>query len=83
VRHTDCHPGIFAHPFRSERTFSGQAYLGPVGRASRLFWVVVRLPVPVFGLLFGREWFAEPGTATTMICGDILSEAHPGAIRVQ
>jgi hypothetical protein len=24
---------------------------------------MVALPVPVFGLLFGREWFTEPGRA--------------------
>jgi LmbE family N-acetylglucosaminyl deacetylase len=60
-----------------------RSQIGPAGRASRLFWVVVRLPVPVFGLLFGREWFAEPGTAITTICGDILSEADPGAVSVK
>lgn len=31
------------------------------GRARRLPRAMVALPVPVFGLLFGREWFAEPG----------------------
>lgn len=30
------------------------------GRAGRLARAMVALPVPVFGLLFGREWFAEP-----------------------
>jgi LmbE family N-acetylglucosaminyl deacetylase len=35
------------------------------GRASRLARAMVALPVPVFGLLFGREWFAEPGGAAT------------------
>jgi LmbE family N-acetylglucosaminyl deacetylase len=35
----------------------------PSGRARRLPRAMVALPVPVFGLLFGREWFAEPGRA--------------------
>jgi LmbE family N-acetylglucosaminyl deacetylase len=30
------------------------------GRAAGLHRVVPALPVPVFGLLFGREWFVEP-----------------------
>jgi len=29
------------------------------GRSARLMGILVRLPVPVFGLLMGREWFAE------------------------
>ncbi len=31
------------------------------GRTARLARVMVALPAPVFGLLFGREWFVEPG----------------------
>ncbi|MBO0837915.1 MAG: PIG-L family deacetylase, partial [Actinobacteria bacterium] len=31
------------------------------GRSSRLFRLAVSLPVPVFALLAGREWFSEPG----------------------
>jgi LmbE family N-acetylglucosaminyl deacetylase len=31
------------------------------GRTARLARVMVSLPAPVFGLLFGREWFVEPG----------------------
>ena len=30
------------------------------GRGSRLFRLMVRLPVPLFRLVAGREWFAEP-----------------------
>lgn len=30
------------------------------GRAAALFRLLIRLPVPVFGLLMGREWFREP-----------------------
>jgi LmbE family N-acetylglucosaminyl deacetylase len=29
------------------------------GRSARLMRILVRLPVPVFGLILGREWFAE------------------------
>ena len=35
--------------------------LGGAGRMSRLFRIAVSLPVPVFALLAGREWFTEPG----------------------
>ena len=33
------------------------------GRTARLARVMVALPVPVYGLLLGREWFTEPGVA--------------------
>jgi len=33
------------------------------GRSARAFRLLAALPVPVFGLLLGREWFAEPGAA--------------------
>jgi hypothetical protein len=32
-------------------------------RSSRLFRLAVRLPVPVFKLLAGREWFIDPTVA--------------------
>jgi LmbE family N-acetylglucosaminyl deacetylase len=35
------------------------------GRAARLARVMVALPVPVYGALFGREWFTEPGVPAT------------------
>jgi hypothetical protein len=34
--------------------------------------VLVALPVPLFGLVCGREWFAEPGATTSAVSGDIL-----------
>lgn len=34
------------------------------GRSARFFRLLVRLPVPVFGLIAGYEWFAEPGGRT-------------------
>jgi LmbE family N-acetylglucosaminyl deacetylase len=36
---------------------------GP-GRAAPVMRILTRLPVPVFGLLMGREWFAEASVAT-------------------
>jgi LmbE family N-acetylglucosaminyl deacetylase len=30
------------------------------GRAARLMRLLIRLPVPLFALVLGREWFAEP-----------------------
>jgi LmbE family N-acetylglucosaminyl deacetylase len=42
------------------------------GRASRLFRLAVAFPVPVFALLAGREWFAEPGAAPGPVLDDIL-----------
>jgi LmbE family N-acetylglucosaminyl deacetylase len=32
------------------------------GRSARLFGLMTKLPLPIFGLLFGREYFAEVGT---------------------
>jgi len=37
-----------------------------------MFRVLVKLPVPVFGLLCGREWFTEPGATITAVRRDIL-----------
>jgi hypothetical protein len=35
--------------------------------------VLLRLPVPVFGLLLGQEWFVEPGrTPAARVSRDIL-----------
>jgi len=36
-----------------------RSYVHSKGRTARLARVMLALPVPVFGLLFGREWFAE------------------------
>ena len=47
------------------------------GRAARLFRLVVRLPVPVFGLVAGREWYAEPGARTARPIRDVLQPAAP------
>jgi LmbE family N-acetylglucosaminyl deacetylase len=42
------------------------------GRAARLASVMLALPIPLFGLFFGREWFVEPGAAPAAIRRDIL-----------
>jgi len=34
--------------------------------------------MPIFGLVLGREWFAEPGAAVTRVRADILEAARPG-----
>jgi LmbE family N-acetylglucosaminyl deacetylase len=34
------------------------------GRAARLFRTLVRIPLPVFRIFCGTEWFAEPGGRT-------------------
>ena len=53
------------------------------GRAAGLHRAMLALPVPVFGLFFGREWFAEPGGAAAIIKRDILETAvtDPGSVR--
>ena len=47
------------------------------GRAARLFRLVVRLPVPVFGLVAGREWYVEPGARAARPIRDVLQPAAP------
>lgn len=49
---------------------------GAAGRASRVAWLLVRLPLPVFALVLGREWFVEPAATTTGVSGDILQSAR-------
>ncbi|MGH3189302.1 MAG: hypothetical protein ACRDPY_39710 [Streptosporangiaceae bacterium] len=46
-------------------------------RAAELAGVrlLVALPVPVYGLICGREWFVEPGAAPAGRRGDILAKA--------
>lgn len=47
------------------------------GRAGRLFRLMIRLPLPVFRLLGGREWFAEPGGRT----GELISPVTNPEVR--
>ena len=52
------------------------------GRSARAFRVLLRLPVPVFGLLLGREWFVEPGQPpAARISRDILRGWLPALFR--
>src|SRR6266496_4195173 len=54
--------------FAAQKQAALAAHRTPVygrGRAARLFRLAVRLPVPVFGLVAGREWYAEPGARTS------------------
>lgn len=41
------------------------------GRSARLARAMLALPVPLFAVLFGREWFVDPNAAATT-SGDIL-----------
>lgn len=61
------------------------AHITPVsgtGRMSRLFRVAVALPVPVFALFAGREWFIEPGARRGPIIDDIFRSRASRASRV-
>ena len=49
-----------------------RSYTRSAGRSARLARVMLALPVPVFGLLFGREWFVEPGRAARPVSREIL-----------
>jgi LmbE family N-acetylglucosaminyl deacetylase len=46
--------------------------VGGPGRSSRMFRLAVALPVPLFGLAAGREWFTEPGAAPGPRRDDVL-----------
>jgi LmbE family N-acetylglucosaminyl deacetylase len=45
------------------------------GRAARLARFMLALPVPLFALFLGREWFIEPGVAPAAQQRDILQPA--------
>jgi len=52
-----------------------KSFVSGRGRTARLARAMLALPVPVFGLMFGREWFVDPGAAAETISGDILRAA--------
>src|SRR5258706_5971903 len=52
-----------------------RSFVSGNGRTARLARALLALPVPVFGLFFGREWFVEPGAAPTTTSGEILGIA--------
>jgi len=45
------------------------------GRAARLARFMLALPVPLFALFLGREWFMEPGAGSSAVKHDILERA--------
>ncbi len=45
------------------------------GRAGRLARVMLALPVPLFRLFFGREWFIDPAATRSVTKHDILERA--------
>jgi LmbE family N-acetylglucosaminyl deacetylase len=49
-----------------------RSFLRSGGRSARLARVMLALPVPVFVVVFGREWFVEPGAAPGTRSGDIF-----------
>ena len=68
--------------FAAQKQAALAAHRTPVygkGRAGRLFRLLVRLPVPLFGLAAGREWYAEPGAAAA--AGKPLGNVLAPAIR--
>jgi LmbE family N-acetylglucosaminyl deacetylase len=42
---------------------ASQIWPNRVGRSGRVFWLLTRLPLPLFRLLLGREWFTESQSA--------------------
>lgn len=52
------------------------SFTGSKSRTSRLARLLLALPAPVFGLVLGREWFAEPGAAPTRVRTDLLRPAQ-------
>jgi LmbE family N-acetylglucosaminyl deacetylase len=50
-------------------------YANSAGRTARLGRVLMAAPVPVFGMVLGREWFAEPGVTAASVRGDVLEPA--------
>ncbi len=54
-----------------------RSQLNGVGRASQLFRVLIRLPVPIFGLLLGREYFVAPGPAPATKASSGIRQTGP------
>ena len=44
----------------------------------RVLDLVVRLPLPLFALAFGREWFVEQGRPTGPLLDDVFATLRPG-----
>ncbi|HXW45214.1 MAG TPA: PIG-L family deacetylase [Streptosporangiaceae bacterium] len=52
------------------------SYTNSSGRSARLARVAVAMPVPLFAVALGREWFAEPGATATTVSRDLLRPAR-------
>jgi LmbE family N-acetylglucosaminyl deacetylase len=50
------------------------------GRSARLFRLLSRSPLPVFRVVCGTEWFAEPGGRTGELVACAASERKPGKL---
>ena len=69
---------VDVRPFAAQKQAALAAHRSQVSRRNRsgqLFRLLIALPAPVFGLLGGREWFAERGAAATTVSRDILAPA--------
>jgi LmbE family N-acetylglucosaminyl deacetylase len=53
-----------------------RSYVRSGGRSARLARTMLALPVPVFALLSGREWFTEPGATPAAVTRDVLQAAR-------
>jgi LmbE family N-acetylglucosaminyl deacetylase len=51
------------------------------GRSARLARVMIAMPTAVSGLLFGREWFVEPGVTATAVSHHVLQPAEVGTAK--
>ena len=63
------HPPRKCAPIRVAKAGGAAAHKSQVtgkGRSARMFRALIALPTLIFGLLLGREWFAEPGAAATI-----------------
>jgi LmbE family N-acetylglucosaminyl deacetylase len=50
-------------------------YTSSTGRSARLARLAIALPVPVLGMVLGREWFTEPGVTATVVRRDVLLQS--------
>ena len=76
--HSDITHRINVRPYARKKQSALAAHgphVGKKGRASGFFGLMLALPVPVFGLFFGREWFSEPGASRSKFLTDILQPA--------
>src|SRR5258707_5829239 len=69
--------GIDVRRYAAQKRAALATHRTPVygrGRAARLFRALVRSPLPVFRVLCGTEWFAEPGGRSgELVAGDQAS----------